>query len=581
MPNPGNRVGLLVFPVLLAAGGACLCTGRQACAATLLLHWTFDETSGLAATDSAGGNDGTLEGFADDDSQWVAGAVGTGALSFGADDYVYVSMVPPVSSQTMCAWVKTSTSWYLGIMGWSDGIPTGSAKDRDLYTNADGTVTYRIWDGGEKIVTSTLTVDDGDWHHIACGFTDGTGIWIYIDGSPDGSAPTGAPYNAYSPPYYTVGIQSEMKTYFDGLIDDVRVYDGALSQAEIETLAARPPEAFALLSPEDGAKVSTTTPVLDWEDSAGAETYSLLVSEDPGLSAPVIDQANLPESTYTVAGALAERKTYYWHVTAHNSADDTPCNADFSFMTPFPPGAFSLTSPGNGTTGVLVTPTLDWGDAPDATSYVVVVADNDSFQAPAVDRIVADSTYALPTALAYETPYWWRVTARNSDGEMPAENNPFTFTTELDTYPPTVTGTDPSDDSTTAPTTTSVKVYFNEPMQATPTEGAISMKDAADGPIEGSASLSLGGVVLTFVPDVELDYEATYTVTVRDAATDVKGNQLDGGDHVFSFTTWGEIFGFAGGEGCAARDVEIGLGALMPCLLLALARLRRGALHSS
>lgn len=96
------------------------------------------------------------------------------------------------------------------------------------------------------------------------------------------------------------------------------------------------------------------------------------------------------------------------------------------------PGAFALTSPVNGATGVATTPTLDWGDATNATSYTLTVDNNSDFSSPVLLQSgITSSQHTLGAALTQATQYHWRVSAVNGGGSTDATNNPFSFTTTL------------------------------------------------------------------------------------------------------------------------------------------------------
>jgi len=79
------------------------------------------------------------------------------------------------------------------------------------------------------------SVNDGKWHHIA-GVYDGRNMYIYIDGEVDSTQPASGPIGTNDHPVY-IGENAEMTgRFWNGLIDDVRVYNGALGPAEIKAL---------------------------------------------------------------------------------------------------------------------------------------------------------------------------------------------------------------------------------------------------------------------------------------------------------------------------------------------------------
>ncbi len=98
----------------------------------------------------------------------------------------------------------------------------------------------------------------------------------------------------------------------------------------VQTAAA--PGAFTLLSPANGKGQVSKTPSFDWSDSAGASTYSIVVSTNSDLSSPVINQAGLTSSSFTSGVTLASKTTYYWKVTATNAYGSTSSSV-FSFTT--------------------------------------------------------------------------------------------------------------------------------------------------------------------------------------------------------------------------------------------------------
>ena len=94
---------------------------------------------------------------------------------------------------------------------------------------------------------STTRVDDGEWHHIACVFNNGT-LEIFIDGILDASTTGGNFFGIGSTRYGFLGTGSESTTfngttfpnsYFDGELDEFRIWNRALSQIEIRTNMAK------------------------------------------------------------------------------------------------------------------------------------------------------------------------------------------------------------------------------------------------------------------------------------------------------------------------------------------------------
>jgi len=246
------------------------------------------------------------------------------------------------------------------------------------------------------------------------------------------------------------------------------------------------------------------------------------------------------------------------------------------------PLAFNLTRPWDGAENVTPTPTLSWQTASRADTYALVVCTDASMLTEVFrDDTIPETTTSFPipgtAGLAYDTVYYWHVIAHNDIGDTTSTGPPWTFNPSR-MGPPTVTRTDPDHDESGVDISARIKVYFSEPMAAA-TENAISVADAGGGDVPGAATLSGLDTVLTFVPEDDLDYKATYTVTLDAAtATDkaAAANALDasdspvpaGGDYVFTFTTFEDLTGLARGEGCAP-----GVGRAAAWLVMALAAL--------
>jgi chitodextrinase len=188
-------------------------------------HWKFDETSGTTAADSSGNN---KAGTVMNGAAWVASGKINGAMDFdGTDDYVSLPNIidPSTIPVTASAWIKPDVS---------DGIRSvlvqeGTNGKKWLYREGGLLTSYLL---GSK-VQSTGTIATGAWNHVAITY-DGTILRLYLNGQPDGSSSVGKPEPELSG--MRVGIDKSGSTKFDGMIDDVRIYNRALSGSEILNL---------------------------------------------------------------------------------------------------------------------------------------------------------------------------------------------------------------------------------------------------------------------------------------------------------------------------------------------------------
>ena len=182
----------------------------------------------------------------------------------------------------------------------------------------------------------------------------------------------------------------------------------------------------------DGSTDVSPTPALDWGDSENAQTYTLLVDDDPAFGSPEIQTA-LGASSYGVGpGDLSTGVTYYWKVTAENAAGSTEAaNSGISFTTVVDWPEFSLVSPSDGEAEVTMDPRLDWTDLADVVSYELVVDDSADFSSPVIaEAALTDSHYDVAYGkIELGTTYYWKVTATTAAGQVEAMNNRVSFTT--------------------------------------------------------------------------------------------------------------------------------------------------------
>jgi hypothetical protein len=210
----------------------------------LISYWKFDETDGDVAYNSIGKFDGVLNGG----PQWQPNdGMNGGALSFdGTDDYVVTPFVidPALDSFSVFAWIKGGAPGQV-ILSQSSGLLTEEESINWLMADStDGALRTDLREpevGGRNAspagppLISTAVVIDGNWHQI--GFVrDASDRVLYMDGV-EVARDTAADLES-SEGGLTIGAASTLEpgSFFSGLIDDVRIYDRALTEEEIATL---------------------------------------------------------------------------------------------------------------------------------------------------------------------------------------------------------------------------------------------------------------------------------------------------------------------------------------------------------
>ena len=162
----------------------------------------------------------------------------SGALTFdGVNDYVNIgTSLSPTGAFTVTAWVKPSS---IGVDRQivSKGFDGTKTQWELKTTTASGNVSIRHWAPGAVGVESIHTLTAGVWTHLA-GTYDGTTWKIYWNGALDNSAVASGPVaTTGSLCIGAVDIAGTPGQFWAGAIDEVRLYNRALSAAEIAVLA--------------------------------------------------------------------------------------------------------------------------------------------------------------------------------------------------------------------------------------------------------------------------------------------------------------------------------------------------------
>jgi Carbohydrate family 9 binding domain-like/Concanavalin A-like lectin/glucanases superfamily/Tetratricopeptide repeat len=201
--------------------------------AGLVGWWKFDETQGTSARDSSGGNhDGTLIGHA----SWGKGRIGGAVALDGANSYVKIANPAAFNFSgqlTVATWVNIHSV----PSEWMAIITKGDSAWRMSTVSQDHKIHFSVnhYDRSDGIRGSTdLTLNQ--WHHVAAVYNGDT-LRLYIDGKLDSTQPwTGG--IAQNDADVLIGENAEHTgRFFDGLIDDLRIYNYALSEGEITGLA--------------------------------------------------------------------------------------------------------------------------------------------------------------------------------------------------------------------------------------------------------------------------------------------------------------------------------------------------------
>ncbi|MEW8286385.1 MAG: FG-GAP-like repeat-containing protein, partial [Candidatus Thiodiazotropha endolucinida] len=228
----------------------------------LLGHWTLDSN----AVDSSGNShDGTLTNGASIDNPGSSNPIGDGNLNLdGIDDFVqlntHVSAFSGLSEGTIAAWINTSYNGLQAIFTISDTADFDSLVGFGM---DNGRIFFDVNNNGfySLSVETNASYADGNWHHVAV-TVDGSGNSIYIDGVQVSLAGLFYRYgNSSTQSFFSsvtsldsmaIGNLRDAGGYigsFNGLQDDVRVYDRALSDSDIVELLSNTAPTFDVAGP--------------------------------------------------------------------------------------------------------------------------------------------------------------------------------------------------------------------------------------------------------------------------------------------------------------------------------------------
>ena len=162
----------------------------------------------------------------------------------------YMSTTSSYSSParfTISGWIKTTTTEGGKIISFGDSrTGTSASHDRHLYMVPNGRIYLGVYPGAVRVISSPSSYNDGNWHQVT-GVLSASGMLLYIDGAliaSNASVTTAQTYTGY----WRVGYDrmdsswtdwpggARTDAYFGGEIDDVIIYDRALSAAEVLAL---------------------------------------------------------------------------------------------------------------------------------------------------------------------------------------------------------------------------------------------------------------------------------------------------------------------------------------------------------
>jgi len=349
-----------------------------------------------------------------------------------------------MSALSIAAWIlPRNIASHEGMCIVSKRVTTGDADSYNLFIWTGQLIEARVNYAG--IIQTQTAFQDDTWYHVALVF-DGRGnpgekMKLYVNGvlETSGDHPDNA-VNQGGASLWVGDLDAVRNFPWDGILDEVRIYNHALSEVQILSAMLGKPWPYAFgPDPADGALHEDTWVTLSWTPGEPAASHDIYMAEnyDDVLNATRDSdafQGNLTEA-FSIAGffgypypdGLVPGTTYYWRIDEVNESDpNSPWKGDvWSFSIP-PKTAYSP-NPADGAEFIDLDVQLKWTTGFGAKlHYVVFGEDFDEVSNTAMGKPNGTTTYN-PGPLKLAKTYYWRVD--ESDGFGTYKGQVWSFTT--------------------------------------------------------------------------------------------------------------------------------------------------------
>ena len=385
--------------------------------ADLVGWWRLDEGTGTTVADFSGaGHNGF---FAEGTPEWVEGKFGN-ALKFDGDNKVEIPdhadfhMTDAVS---MALWVKPEA----GQPGYAKPFIKQKSGEYPyaIQYNSGGDGIRATVNASDRFDTSQMPNFPGEWGHL-CMTYDGSVVILYKDGEEAGriDASGELQQNDLS---LSIGGRLGSGQNFIGIIDDVYLYNHALSPDEIETVMKGGGGYPYALGPEpaDGTVIEDTWVNLSWSPGDFALSHDVYLGdnfEDVDSGAETTFQGNQTE-TFIVAGfpgfafpdGLVSGTTYYWRIDEVNDTEpNSPWKGDiWSFIVP--PKTAYFPEPADGAGSVALGVNLNWTPGFGSKLHTVYFGETFDEVDNATGGLSQGTASYSPGTLKKAKTYYWRV----------------------------------------------------------------------------------------------------------------------------------------------------------------------------
>ena len=277
--------------------------GQDISAQGLVGWWKLDGASSgsiangttVGLEDSSGqSNNGTASNANGTGMAWTTAKIGVGAVNFdGVDDYVNIggpASLTNILPFSIAVWMKTpaGVDTYRAIVGESG---------QQEFTKYWGQLNY--YDNGDNIGTATLSANT--WYHAVLTVTATTKT-LYLNGAVDGTFTTGS-FNSFT--VNAIGQNGASGEYYDSTLDDVRIYNRALSASEVAQLYSYGLPRFVPTAGRIGQGVDSTQSYVN-PGNVSSSVNSFLFWMRTASSSPTVNllDLNASQNIKIVAGTV-------------------------------------------------------------------------------------------------------------------------------------------------------------------------------------------------------------------------------------------------------------------------------------
>jgi len=409
--------------------------------------WRFDEGSGITVNDSSGNDHhGTVQGT----PEWGFGPEGFGgALGFSQTTGAYCGVFDPTGGTgtftltLWCLWDGTQSIQHFLTKSNGWGATTAMFQIEVKGGHSDPARVDRLHIAYQAAPQAVLNlVPKNEWAHLALVF-DGTHATGYLNGVDDvGPQPTGIGPNVDAPIIIGASHTAEGRT-FQGLLDDVRIFNEALPAGQIQAImqggGATYPFAYGPV-PADGDLLTDIWTNLTWRAGDFAVSHDVYIGDN-------FDEVNdgTPDSsgfqgnqagTFIVVGfpgfpypdGLTPGATYYWRIDEVNDTEpNSPWKGEvWSFS--IPPRTAYFPEPADSAELVETDVELSWTGGFGAKLHTVYFGDNFDEVNNAAGGLPQGTATYIPGTLKLANTYYWRVD--EFDAVETYKGDIWSFTTE-------------------------------------------------------------------------------------------------------------------------------------------------------